>query len=91
MTNKRIEINPGEWFSVANRTIIVENYESVLGDVIQLGTDYREAVYMFTFTGRVNHTKETDSVTVALPIKDAFNLMGDILHGLELFKKANEK
>jgi hypothetical protein len=90
MSGKRIEINPGEWLMVADRTILVEQYESVLGDTIKLGTDLHQGMYFFTFTGRINRSTETDSVTVAIPLKEAWDLFTDVLNGFELLRKANE-
>ena len=84
MTGRRVEVNPGEVFMIADRTILVDERESVLGDVAKIGAPEHRLAYLFTFTGRVNNTDETDSVTVAMSPLDAHELMSDILTGLEL-------
>lgn len=87
--NRRVEMNPGELFMVADRTILVREYESVLGDVTKIGATSSDIAYFFTFTGRVNHTDDIESVTVAMSPEDAFALTGQILAGLELLISAN--
>jgi len=90
MTERRIEINPGEYFLVADRTILVNEHESVLGDAVKIGRPESEPTYFFTFKGRINNSTERDAVTVALPLISAWELVQNILDGLELFKEANE-
>lgn len=91
MNERRIEINPGEMMLVADRTILVEEYESVLGDAFKIGSTDHELSYFITFSGRVNNSTESDSVTVAIPPVEAAVLVVDILHGLELLKAAIER
>lgn len=91
MSGRRVEMNPGELFMVADRTILVREYESVLGDVTKIGESTSEVAYFFTFTGRLNHTDQVESVTVAMSPEDAFALSGNILTGLELLVEANRK
>lgn len=87
--SRQVEMNPGEMFLVADRTILVDERESVLAAVSKIGTtDNDRIAYFFTFTGRVNNTDETDTVTVALSPEDANELVADILHGLELLIRA---
>lgn len=90
MAERRVEINPGEWFMVAENTILAATYESILGDVAKIGGPSRPA-YLFTFSGKVNNKDEQGSFTVALDPRDAWTLVGDILNGLDLLKKANER
>lgn len=89
VADRQVEINPGEWFMVADNTILAAHYESVLGNVAKIGGPSQPA-YLFTFVGKVNNKNEQESFTVALDLQAAWNLVGDILNGLELFKKANE-
>lgn len=88
---RQIEMNPGEMFMVADRTLLVDEYESVLAMVSKIGTtDNDRVAYFFTFTGRVNNTTETEAVTVAMSPEDANDLLGDILNGLELLVAAQK-
>ena len=84
---ERIEMNPGEMFMVADRTILVSEYESVLGQVSKIGVDEDRIAYFFTFWGRVNKSDEVTEVTVAMSPHDSFELTNDILNGLELLNK----
>lgn len=82
---KRVEVNPGEWFAVSNRVILVDERESILGMLGKIGTVENDRVgYLFTFVGRRNNTGTHDTVTVALSPEDAFELASDILDGLRL-------
>lgn len=90
MTGKRIEINPGEMLWVADKTILVTEYESVLGDTHKLGSANHQVVYMITFRGRINNSEEVDEVTVSLSPEDANNLCGNIINGLELLLKIKQ-
>lgn len=87
---ERIELNPGELFLIADRTILVDEYESILGDVSKIGNSDSRVAYLFTFTGKVNNRDERDQVTVAMDLKAAWELVGDLLHGFELLKEAND-
>lgn len=87
----RIEINPGEFFMVADGMVLVDEYESVLGDVSKLGSADGRIAYLFTFSGKVNNRDERTTVTLAMPVQDAFKLAGQILDGLELLAKHNRK
>jgi hypothetical protein len=89
MPDRRVEINPGEWFMVAENTILAAEYESVLDDVFKIGSDEHRMEYLFTFRGKVNNKNEQGSFTVAMSPQAAWTLVGDILTGLELLKKAN--
>jgi hypothetical protein len=87
--SRRIEFGPGEVFMVADRTILVDERESVLAELSKIGvSDDQQVGYLFTFTGRVNNTDEVSSVTVAMSPQDALALTEDILNGLELLSKA---
>ena len=86
---ERYELNPGELFLVADRMILVEEWESILGDVSKIGGGNSRAAYLFTFTGKVNNRDEQDQVTVAMDPESAWSLVGQILNGLELLKAAN--
>ncbi len=86
---RRVELNPGEPFLVADRMILVDEWESILGDVSKIGSAESRVAYLFTFTGKVNNRDERDQVTVALDVESAWSLVGQILHGLELLKEAN--
>jgi hypothetical protein len=89
MDDRRVEVNPGEWF--ADNTILADEYESVLGDVFKIGSPEHRPEYLFTFRGKVNNKDEQGSFTVALTLEAAWRLVGDVLTGLDLFKKANER
>lgn len=89
--SRRVEMNPGELFMVADRSILVEEYESVLGDVAKIGGDQSRVAYLLTFTGRINNSDEVDSVTVILPPEDAFALAGNIIDGIGLLVEANKR
>jgi hypothetical protein len=90
--SKRIEINPGEWFLVADKTILVREYESVLGAVSKIGTrDNDRIAYLFTFTGKVNNEAKINSVTVAMSPEDAFALASRILDGLQSLLDAQKE
>lgn len=87
--SRRVELEPGQMFMVADRTILVTSRESVLAAGSKLGTsDSDQIAYFFTFTGRVNNTDDTESVTVALSPQDANELVGDILAGLDVLLAA---
>lgn len=87
--SRRVEMNPGEMFLVADPTILASEYESVLGAVSKIGaTDSDRIAYFFTFTGKVNNRDEEMTVTVALDPMDAWRLTGDVLSGLELLGKS---
>lgn len=86
-----VEMNPGEYFMMADNTILVDHYESILADVCKIGSDKHELAYLFTFIGKINHKQEHGSVTVAIPLRDAFNLVSNVLDGLEMLKKAAER
>lgn len=86
---KHVEVNPGEMFMVADKLILVDSYESVLGDAQKIGSDKHRAAYMFTFTGRVNHTDERTSVTVAVPLAEAYELAAHVVKWIEEFAVAN--
>lgn len=81
---RRVEVNPGEWFLVAPRTILVNEYESVLGAVSKLGGENNRLAYFFTFSGKVNNEARMDAVTVAMSPEDAFELANMILNGIQL-------
>lgn len=85
----RVEMNPGEWFLIADPTVLVDEWESIIGDVQKIGADESRAAYLFTFTGKRNNHDEQMTVTVAMDIRGAFDLAGQILDGLELLKRAN--
>ena len=87
---KRIEINSGEIIGIADRTILVDEHESVLGDVFKIGSPQHDMAYLITFSGRVNNTQERESVTVALTVPQAHELMGHILDGLEMLVALND-
>ena len=86
---RREEINPGELFLIADRTILVDEYESIIGDMFKMGKDRHEVGYLFTFKGKINNKDEYGEVTVCMPVKDAWNLFNDVLKGLELLRDAN--
>lgn len=90
MADRRVEMNPGEWFMVAENTILADEFESVLGDVAKIGSPESRLEYLFTFRGKVNNKDEQGSFTVAMSPQAAWNLVGNILTGLELLKKAHE-
>lgn len=87
----RVEVNPGELFMVADRSILVQEYESVLGDVAKIGASESRVAYLLTFTGRINNSDEPASVTVILPPEDAFALAGNIIDGIGLLVEANKR
>lgn len=89
--SRREEINPTEMFYVSDRVILVDEYESILGDMFKFGAEGSQAGYIFSFKGKLNNKDERDEVTVVMPIRDAWNLFNDVLKGMELFRKANEK
>lgn len=80
---KRVELNPGEWFMVADPTVLVEEFESIIGNVAKIGGEPRTA-YLFTFTGKRNNHDERMTVTVAMDLQAAWDLVGQVLAGLEL-------
>lgn len=92
MADRRMELNPGEMFLVADRTILIDKYESILADLFKIGAAEHEVGYLFTFTGRINGTngEQEDSVTVAMSPQDAWNFVGDVLNGLELLTKKRQ-
>jgi hypothetical protein len=90
MSERRVEVNPGEWFMVAEDTVLAAEYESVIADVSKIGSDEHRMEYLFTFRGKVNNKDEQGAFTVAMSPQSAWNLVNDILTGLELLKKANE-
>lgn len=87
---ERIEMNPGEWFMVAEPTILVREYETVLGDAYKIGAQTHHLACLMTFTGKVNNKDEEATTTVAMSPEDAFMFVGQILDGLELLKKEME-
>ncbi len=87
---ERYELNPGELFLVADRMILVEEWESILADVSKIGGGNSRPAYLLTFTGKVNNRDEQDQVTVAMDLESAWSLVGQILDGLELLKAAND-
>ncbi|HEX3639923.1 MAG TPA: hypothetical protein VHV10_01390 [Ktedonobacteraceae bacterium] len=90
MSEHRVEINPDEWFAIADPTILAEEYESVIGDMWKIGQPKHGPAYLFTFRGKLNNKDEQAAFTVALSLQAAWELVGNILDGLELFKQANE-
>lgn len=83
-------MNPGEMLFVADKVILVEEYESVLGAMSKIGvTKDPEPGYLFTFTGRLNRTEERGSVTVAMPLREAFELASNVVKWVEEFAVAN--
>jgi hypothetical protein len=89
--SRRIEMNPGEMFMVADPTILVAEYESVLGDVSKIGSNDSRIAYFFTFTGKVNNKDEQATLTVAMDPMDAWRLTDDVLRGLELLAAAQKR
>lgn len=88
---RRIEVNPGEWFAVSDRVILVHEHESILGAVSKIGTtDNDRLAYMFTYTGKLNNQNKKDSVTVMMSPEDAFALAEQILDGIELLVDAKD-
>lgn len=87
---KRIEMNPGELFMVADRMILVDEYESVLGDMFKIGSPEHQGAYIFTFSGKVNNRDDRDQVTVAMDLQSAWELVGHMLNGFELLKEVKE-
>jgi len=85
---ERIEINPGEWFLVAEPTLLVHEWETVLGDAVKIGAQESRPIYLFTFQGKINNKDETGVFTIAMPLMSAWDLVGQILDGLELYQKA---
>ena len=82
---RQVEVNPGEFFAVSDRVILVKTYESVLGMMGKLGTVENDRLgYLLTFEGKLNNKPRTSSVTVALSIEGASQLLSDLLNGLEL-------
>lgn len=85
MADRRIEVNPGEWFMVGNRVVLTESYESVLGMLSKIGTIENDRLaYLITFKGRINNTDRETTVTVAMSPEDVNVMIGDLLNGLEL-------
>lgn len=86
----RVEVNPDEMFLVADRVILVEEYESVLGAMSKIGvTKNPEPGYLFTFKGRLNRTEEYGEVTVAMPLAEAYELACSIVKWTEEFAVTN--
>lgn len=78
-------LDEGELFTIADPTILVSTYESVLAKVARIGDPAgARPAYLFTFTGKVNNRDEDMTVTVAMSPEDAFQLTTDVLNGLEL-------
>lgn len=90
---RRIEMNPGEFFAVSDRVILVAENESVLGRTGKLGAPAEEdrLTYFFTFTGKLNNRDEHDSVTVAMSPEDAFEFASQILDGIQLLLDAQKE
>lgn len=85
---RRQELNPGEFFLVADRMILVHEYESILANISKIGVPGDRLAYLLTFSGKLNNLDLEESVTVALPPEDAWELVGQILNGLELLSSA---
>lgn len=86
----RVELNPGEMFFIADPTILVDEYESIIADVSKIGAPSQGPTYLLTFAGKLNNKDKRSTVTVALPVESAFELTQAILDGLELLMKANK-
>ena len=84
---KHIELSPGEVFMVADRTILVREYESVLANLSLIDGSNEQTAYLMTFTGRVNKTQDEDSVTISMSPEDTYVLVSDLLNGLELLSQ----
>ncbi len=87
----REEINPTEMFYISDRVILVDEYESFLGDMFKFGSSKSQVGYIFTFKGKLNNKDERAEITVVMPIRDAWNLFNDVLKGIELLREANKK
>lgn len=89
---RRVEVNTGEWFLVADPMILVREYESVLGFIGKIGTNDNDRIaYMFSFTGKLNNEARTKTVTVAMSPEDAFNLCTHILNGMDMLLEAQRR
>lgn len=86
---RRVEVNPGELFLVGDPTILVREWETIIGDVEKIGGPGPDLAYLLTFTGRRNNSDEVVSFTAAISPEDAFALAGQILDGIELLLAAN--
>jgi hypothetical protein len=85
-------MEPGDYLSITEETLLVHGYESVLGNMVKMGSDETQIGFMFVFKGQMNNSggKEGE-MTVMLPVEGAFNLMNDILSGLEVLQKRSEE
>lgn len=69
------EMRPGEMFFVAENTILVHEWESLVTKPIKFG-EIREGVYFLTtFKGKVNNKDELGAVTVAMDITSVMALI----------------
>lgn len=87
---RRIEVNPGEWFAVSDKVILVRETESVLANTAKLGTsDNHQIAYMFTYSGKLNNQDAKADVTVMMSPEDAFAHASQILEGIDFLLKEN--
>lgn len=90
---RKLEINPGEHFTVSDKVIITSEYETVIGMLSNLSKDESlkgRVGYMMTFTGKLVNKPRTMSVTVAMPPEEAFEFAANILGHLEQLLSANQ-
>lgn len=88
---ERIELSPGDYFLVADRTILVDKYTSVLAVASKIGGSKGEIAYLFTFEGKLNNKDERDTVTIAIPIEHILEMTDGMLCGLENLQKVVEE
>lgn len=79
---------PGEMFMLAEPTILVDEYESMLAETFKIGTPLRQPTLLVTFAGRVNNGTDRMTVTVAMQPETAAALVGHLLDELDTFAKS---
>lgn len=88
---QRIPMPDGEMFAVSDRTILVDEIETIAAAGITLGREDGTLQIHLTAVGRQPRTQAPQDVTLAFSIDGALQLLDAVLHSLEAVKRATDE